>query len=97
MLSRAPWTPEPRRKCFTKLGVSHAEGEYIAFLDAEEVWVPHKLAQQVAILGSHPEATMLYGNTRYQYSWTGNSEDSQRDFVPELVVRSDTLVERQCY
>lgn len=73
------------------LGLSNAKGEYIAFLDADDVWVPHKLQQQLMILKSHPEATVLYGNTRYWHSWTENPEDGQRDLVPELVVQSDTL------
>jgi hypothetical protein len=34
---------------------------------------------------------MLYGNTQYWHSWTGNPEDRQRDVVPELVTQSDTL------
>jgi glycosyltransferase involved in cell wall biosynthesis len=74
------------------LGLGNAKGEYIAFLDADDVWVPHKLQQQVMILKSHPEATVLYGNTRYWNSWTGNPKDEQRDRVPELVVQSDTLI-----
>ncbi len=74
------------------LGISHAKGEYVAFLDADDVWLPHKLQQQVAILSVRPEATMLYGNTQYWHSWTGKSEDSQRDWLPELRVPTNMLI-----
>jgi glycosyltransferase involved in cell wall biosynthesis len=74
------------------LAIRHAEGEYIAFLDADDVWLPQKLEQQVALLNAHPEAAMLYGNSLYWYSWTGRPEDVGRDFMPRLGVQSDTLV-----
>jgi glycosyltransferase involved in cell wall biosynthesis len=74
------------------LGIRHAKGKYIAFLDADDIWLPLKLEQQVAILEKQPEAGMLYGDTKYWYSWTGNPEDVQRDFVPKLGVQLNILI-----
>jgi glycosyltransferase involved in cell wall biosynthesis len=74
------------------LGIRNARGKYIAFLDADDVWLPHKLEQQIAILSSQPEAAMVYGAPLYWHSWTGNPEDRGRDFVPKLGVPPNTLV-----
>jgi glycosyltransferase involved in cell wall biosynthesis len=74
------------------LGIRHAKGEYITFLDADDVWLPHKLEQQVAIMDSQPAAAMVYGATQYWHSWTGNPEDLGRDRVPKLGVPPNTLV-----
>ena len=74
------------------LGIRKASGEYIAFLDADDIWYPAKLEQQVAILETEPEAAMVYGLSQWWYSWTGKPEDSQSDFVHRLGVLPNTLV-----
>lgn len=74
-------------------GVEQAQGQYITFLDADDVWLPHKLEQQVALMQAHPEAAMAYGRIQCWYSWTGKPEDQQRDWFFELGVLPDTLIQ----
>jgi glycosyltransferase involved in cell wall biosynthesis len=75
------------------LGINSATGSFVAFLDADDVWVPHKLEEQIAILNSRPDAAMVYGRIQWWYSWTGKPEDAHRDFIPELNVRPNSLVQ----
>ncbi|MDJ0799404.1 MAG: glycosyltransferase [Calothrix sp. MO_167.B12] len=75
------------------LGIRHAKGDYIAFLDADDVWLPNKLEEQIPILETHPEAAMLYGRTLFWYSWTGNPEDIERDCMTKTSVQFDTLIQ----
>ena len=74
------------------LGIRHARGRYLAFLDADDVWLPGKLAAQVAIADARPEAGMIYNRTQYWYSWTGAEADGRRDFTEQLGVASNTLI-----
>lgn len=56
------------------LGIRHARGTFIAFIDADDVWRPGKLAEQVAIMGRHPELGMVCGAVNYWRSWAGESD-----------------------
>ena len=44
-------------------GISHASGEFISFIDADDLWTPDKLELQLAALEHRPEAGVAY-------SWT---------------------------
>ena len=63
------------------LATRHARGDLIAFLDADDVYLPDKLEAQVPLLDAHPEAGMLYAGTEYWYGWTGRPDDRGRDHV----------------
>jgi len=74
------------------LGIRNSCGEYLAFLDADDIWLPQKLEQQVRIMQREPAAGMVYGATEYWWSWTGDESDTLKDFVPELGVAPDSLI-----
>jgi glycosyltransferase involved in cell wall biosynthesis len=75
------------------LGIRHAAGTLVALLDADDLWLPEKLDRQVAILAAHPEVAMVYGPTQWWYGWTGMPGDEARDFIHDLGVTPDSVVE----
>lgn len=68
------------------LGISRARGQYLGFLDADDVWLPHALKEQEAILDRHREAAMVYGPVQWWYSWAENAMQNQVDFLDMPVV-----------
>jgi glycosyltransferase involved in cell wall biosynthesis len=44
--------------------IAMARGEFIAFLDADDVWEPNKLALQIAAFESNPGAAFIYTDMR---------------------------------
>lgn len=41
-------------------GIRVAQGEYLAFVDADDVWKPHKLQTQINFFNIHDDIDMLY-------------------------------------
>lgn len=64
------------------VGLRHCRGEFVALLDADDVWLPAKLSQQIDLARAHPQAAMIFGRSRYWHSW--NTEDHEPDSIPEL-------------
>lgn len=43
------------------LGVAHATGDLLAFLDADDLWLPDKLARQIQVLQDEPACEAVLG------------------------------------
>lgn len=72
------------------LGWRHARGPYVAILDSDDVWKPHKLAEQVEILHAEPAAGMVFGASLYWWSWAGD-EAPRPDRVRPIGAPADRL------
>jgi len=51
------------------VGIRNANGDYIALLDADDLWLQNKLERQVEILDSHSEVALVYGASLWWHSW----------------------------
>lgn len=46
-------------------GIEAASGEFVTFLDADDLYLPQKLARDVELLDRHPDVAMIYGPTEW--------------------------------
>ncbi len=79
------------RSASRNLGVAEARGTYIAFLDADDVWLPQKLSDQVSLLDEHPRAGFVCAPAEWWWSWAGLG--TRADELQDLGVPVDGLVE----
>lgn len=78
LLSRPPGAPGSAAAA-RNLGIQHARGAFVAFLDADDVYERDHLSNLLSAFETHPEVMMVYGPTRW---WHPGAED--RDWTDRM-------------
>lgn len=64
-------------------GVRESRGEYIAFLDADDILLPDRIKKRVEFLSAHPEVGVVFGDYR-NFSAKGQADQSHFQSCPRL-------------
>jgi hypothetical protein len=65
-------------------GRASTAGEFVQYLDSDDLLAPRKLEHQVQALRSHPECGLAYGDVEEQMVSAGETADGERRRLPVL-------------
>jgi glycosyltransferase involved in cell wall biosynthesis len=93
-------------------GILSSSGEYIAFLDDDDLWLPNKLALQVKYLDDHPDVGLLFSDTGrakgrqlvkcdrergFQFSRSHRGHVFAELFINNFIPCCSVIVRRTCF
>jgi glycosyltransferase involved in cell wall biosynthesis len=80
------------------LGIENARGEYIAFLDADDLYTPDALRHRLSLMNRFPDAAMVYGPAMHWWNWQSEAARPNRyrklGAEPGIIHEPPTLVHR---
>ncbi|MCK5129631.1 MAG: glycosyltransferase family 2 protein [Clostridiales bacterium] len=86
------------------LGIENAKGDWIAFLDSDDMWEKTKLEKQLALLCKIPQATLIYTGVKYideqgnnyNYSYSVPERTTYHELLKQNIIAcSSVLVKKE--
>lgn len=88
-------------------GIKEAAGEYIAFLDSDDLWIPEKLAEQVKVLEANKKVGIVYSklqmiNDKGEHCGVKPKHKSGKNFRELIEIGGDiptssVMTRRECF
>jgi len=83
------------------LGIKKSSADFLAFLDADDVWTPNKLSKQMESFNEHPELDMVFGGVEQFHSpelkMENNSNTISIDKHPLGILPGTMLIKRASF
>ncbi|RUR83029.1 glycosyltransferase family 2 protein [Chlorogloeopsis fritschii PCC 9212] len=85
--------------------IAHAQGEYLAFLDADDLWAPTKLEKQVICLDRHPSVGLVHtwmvfidreGKSTGRVMTSNAEGDAKKQLLEKNMVACSSVMVRRC-
>ncbi len=77
------------------VGIAAATGDFIGFLDSDDLWPTSALATQLALLDAHPEAAIAWSKGMWQVLAGGTSLGAAGDGAVERMVGVNSMLFRR--
>ncbi|OGP88721.1 MAG: hypothetical protein A2031_00190, partial [Deltaproteobacteria bacterium RBG_19FT_COMBO_43_11] len=82
-------------------GVAEAQGNYFAFLDADDLWMENKLALQMSMFEKHPDLDIVFGHHQRFYSSDVNPDqtngaETEEEILPAFL-KGAMLIKRDSF
>ena len=75
------------------LGICATRAEFVTFIDADDVFLPDKLENDVALLDAHPRAAVAVSPNLRWFSWDESERGRSMDEVQDLRIPLEQIVE----
>ncbi len=73
------------------LGIAKAAGQFITFLDSDDVFFPDTLQKELQAFAQNPLADAVCGTLKCWYSWSEKAAKREKDFIINLVLETEKL------
>lgn len=75
------------------LGLEHAKGQYVTFLDSDDVLYPDSLEKELNVFARYPKLDAVCGTALVWYTWRGETDNWNKDFKIDLVLETGRAYE----
>ena len=80
-------------------GISHSSGEFLCFLDADDLMVPERIASQIEFMERYPEVGLVFCNYRNfneQGPFVQSHFETCPRLFPQLISKKEIVLENAC-